>query len=146
MSNGLRSFGGKRLNGGNTHICIQVPTMSSEKRRKYAVYDGKEFISKAPQGCFFALHVGGNRTGRSVSKESITKLLNDYLFTIQLIMQAFPNWIEEGFTLSHIIRSALWEISYYNEDDIIRYTEAWRKMIHNRINVYRGKAKKALNK
>ena len=128
-----------------TQVQSQQHGLTSEQRRNYGKHDGVQFISKAPQGHYFTCQTNGKKSGRTtVNKASVTKLLNDYLFTTQLITRAFPTWAGQGNTLIQCIGFALWEISFYDDSDIVRYTELWRKEIHDRYNVYRGSAKKAL--
>lgn len=143
MDFNLSSSGGRLLQP--TQVQSSSSNLSSEQRRSYGKHDGIQFISKAPQGRYFTCQTSGKKVGRTtVNKASVTKLLNDYLFTTQLIIRAFPTWQGQGNTIIQCIGFALWEISFYDDSDVIKYTELWRKEIHDRYNVYRGNAKKAL--
>lgn len=143
MNYNLSSSQAKQMQLTQVQSCTNKGT--PEQRRNYGKHDGVQFISKAPQGRYFTCQISGKKSGRiTINKSSITKLLNDYLFTTQLIMRAFPTRRGAGDTLIQCIGFALWEISFYDNSDTIRYTELWRKEIHNRYNVYRGTAKDSL--
>ena len=121
---------------------VEQPKRGSETSRVYPVEDGINFISKAPYSLYFLLQVDGNV--KCSTKKSIVDSLNNMLFIVKLTEKAFPSRKIASDTIMKSIGCALWELSFYDDKDRIRCTEAYRTEIHNRFAAYKHRTKKAI--